>query len=113
MKTTISHGLKASKATPEDVQRVREFLQQLAEKVEDQENDLSEIGTFCHARFLSECGSHFERILFGFETLVENACDPNLGYLEWKPEIKSAMENSKAKETVQPIIHPSEAMRDR
>ena len=31
------------------------------------------------------------RIIFGFEVLVDNVCDPDLGYLEFKPEIKKLM----------------------
>jgi ketol-acid reductoisomerase len=32
------------------------------------------------------------RILFGFEVLVENACDPDLDYLDFNKEIKEALE---------------------
>lgn len=32
------------------------------------------------------------RVVWGFETLVENVCDPNVSYLEWRPDIKAAME---------------------
>ncbi len=28
------------------------------------------------------------RVIFGFEVLVDNVCDPDLDYLEFKPEIK-------------------------
>jgi len=85
------HGMRAAKASPQDINEMREFLFQLEEKVNDQEIPLSEIGKFCHARFNSDCGRHFRRILFGYETLIENACDPSLSYLEWKPEIKEAL----------------------
>jgi hypothetical protein len=85
------HGMVASKATQKDVNEMREFLFQLEEKIDDQDIPLSEIGKFCHARFKSDCGRHFRRVLFGYETLVENACDPELDYLEWKPEIKAAI----------------------
>jgi hypothetical protein len=84
-------GMTVAKATPEDITAMREFLFQLEEKVNDPENSLSEIGKFVHARFNSECGCHFQRILFGYETLIDNACDPSLSYLDWKPEIKKAL----------------------
>ena len=32
------------------------------------------------------------RILFGFEVLVENACDPDLDYLDFNKEIKEVLE---------------------
>ncbi|MBQ3414841.1 MAG: hypothetical protein IJH39_05745 [Clostridia bacterium] len=37
------------------------------------------------------CGS-FQRIVTNAEVLIDNACDTNLDYLEWKPEIKEAIE---------------------
>lgn len=32
------------------------------------------------------------RIIMGFEVLVDNCCDPNLDYLDFKPEMKKAFE---------------------
>ena len=32
------------------------------------------------------------RIIFGYEVLVDNVCDPDLDYLEFKSEIKKLME---------------------
>lgn len=32
------------------------------------------------------------RVVFGGQTMIDNACDPNLDYLDFKPEIKAAME---------------------
>lgn len=34
------------------------------------------------------------RIVFGYEVLVDNVCDPNLDYLEFKPEIKELLEKN-------------------
>lgn len=36
------------------------------------------------------CGS-FGRIVMDAEVLIDNACDPNLDYLEFKPEIMEAI----------------------
>jgi len=36
------------------------------------------------------CGS-FQRIVMDAQVLIDNACDPTLDYLEWKPEIKEAL----------------------
>ena len=33
------------------------------------------------------------RVVFGYEVLVDNVCDPDLDYLEFKPELKKLMEN--------------------
>ena len=35
------------------------------------------------------------RVIFGFEVLVDNVCDPDLDYLEFKPEIKKLFETEK------------------
>jgi ketol-acid reductoisomerase len=34
------------------------------------------------------------RIIMGFEVLVNNACDPELDYLDFKKEIKELMETN-------------------
>ena len=34
------------------------------------------------------------RVIFGFEVLVDNVCDPDLDYLEFKPEIKKLLEQN-------------------
>jgi hypothetical protein len=33
------------------------------------------------------------RVIMGFEVLVDNACDPDLDYLDFKPEIKKLMKD--------------------
>jgi hypothetical protein len=33
------------------------------------------------------------RIIFGYEVLIDNVCDPELDYLEFKPELKKLLEN--------------------
>jgi hypothetical protein len=33
------------------------------------------------------------RVVFGYEVLVDNVCDPDLDYLEFKPELKKLLEN--------------------
>ncbi len=38
------------------------------------------------------------RIIMGFEVLVDNACDPELDYLDFKKEIKELMEDCEAHE---------------
>jgi hypothetical protein len=34
------------------------------------------------------------RIIMGFEVLIDNACDPDLDYLDFKPEIKKLLEQN-------------------
>jgi len=44
------------------------------------------------------CGS-FDRIVTDAEVLIDNVCDPNLDYLEYKPEIKEAIEKYEQEKT--------------
>jgi len=88
----MSEGMKAAKATPADVDEMRDFLFKLEEMVSDlEEYDAGDIGDFCYAHFSAQCGRHFQRVLFGYDTLVDNACDPTLSHLDWKPEIEEAI----------------------
>lgn len=34
------------------------------------------------------------RVIIGFEVLVDNVCDPDLDYLDYKPEIKKLLEKN-------------------
>ena len=47
-----------------------------------------------YASYYQENISHiWSRILFGFEVLVDNVCDPELDYLDYKKELKQLMED--------------------
>ncbi len=35
------------------------------------------------------------RIIMGYEVLVDNVCDPDLDYLDFKPELKKLLDNEK------------------
>jgi hypothetical protein len=83
------HYITAARARPEQVQRVREWFQEL-EEVLDADKDYHEVGHWLLSTY-PRVDNEWERILFGYETIVENACDPTLSYLDFKPEIKAAM----------------------
>jgi hypothetical protein len=36
----------------------------------------------------------YGRVILGYEVLVDNVCDPDLDYLEFKPEIKQLLETT-------------------
>lgn len=44
----------------------------------------------------------WQRIVFGYETLLDNACDPNSKFLEWREDIAKFLEN-KNEETHSPF----------
>lgn len=90
--TEVTHHMTAAKCSTEDLGQVREFLRKLEELVHaGSHKDLVE---FVERNFEHHCGRHYERLIFGYETLVENACDPNVSHLEWKPEIKHLIEEA-------------------
>ncbi len=34
----------------------------------------------------------WRRVVFGYQVLVTNSCDPDKSFLDWKPEISAAIE---------------------
>lgn len=85
------HYIRQARASFDDIQRVRVFCNTLSDLMEDGASD-NDVLSFLDNQFQDGLGSHYDRILFGYETLVNNACDTSLSYLDWKPEIKAAME---------------------
>jgi hypothetical protein len=112
--------LRMSKAPQEHVDRLRRWMQfndelckidptnefewdELKKDWED-ENDFKEIikhceddGEFSWEYYMDYYQSNISyihmRIIFGYEVLVQNSCDPELDYLDYNKEIKSALEN--------------------
>lgn len=84
-------AMKMARAMPSQIEATRQWFQKLEELMEDEGNGPFEIGAYVLKTFEQNRIDEYERILFGYETLVENACDQSLSYLEWKPEIKKAL----------------------
>jgi hypothetical protein len=81
--------LRMARAYPDQVQRVREWFQKLEELLDDERTSSSDYGIWISAHY-HEVANDWERILFGYDTLIENVCDQTKSYLEFKPEILSA-----------------------
>jgi hypothetical protein len=87
----------------EDKQELRKIQQELGCDEEDEEILLE----FIKRRWSSaNYSGSFGRILFDCETLIDNCCDPELDYLEFKPSIMYAERN--ALEKVEKIITSGE-----
>lgn len=84
--------MKMAKANQDEVERLRVFMSELEEKL-NQGGDLRNIGEWVFNNF-----PDWRRVVEGYPILVENACDPALSYLEWKPELKQFVEESKGVE---------------
>ncbi len=89
---TTKHSLKMAKASPEEVENLRRFfntVETMFEKYNWQNDE----------QFIKVLKKKFnqvqwQRVVMGYEILVENMCDPNLSYLDYKPEIKNSYDNS-------------------
>jgi hypothetical protein len=79
--------LRMARAYPDQVQKVREWFQKLDEMVSSDSGDA--VGDWLLTSY-PEIENEWERILFGYDTLIENACDQTKSYLEFKPEILDA-----------------------
>ena len=78
--------MKMAKATEEEWDRAMKFALWVSSD-EAKELDDEEFG-----KQVGERCPHLCRIIYGYKVLVDNCADPNLDYLEFKPEIKAAME---------------------
>ena len=45
----------------------------------------------------ANCRGSIQRIVMDAQVLIDNACDPSLDYLEWRPDIRMLMEAHKEK----------------
>ena len=84
-------GIKMARAYPEQIESMRKWFHELEVILDDDNKDVTDIGKFIVDTFETRRIDEYERILFGYETLVDNACDKSKSYLDWKPEIKEAL----------------------
>jgi len=93
--------MKMAKASDEEIQTMRDFMLFLENAIEngfvleadDTERDLDgdkEIMDEIEKRW-GKAGAAWRRVIEGFDVLVHGCCDPDLDYLEWKPEIRAAL----------------------
>jgi hypothetical protein len=81
------HYVTQAKASQEEVDRLIHFLRSLEELVDSYDED-----ALLDLLFNGGVPT-WERTVFGYLVLVDNACDPDKGYLDWKPEIKKLLHN--------------------
>lgn len=80
--------MKMAKAPPEEVEKVLAFVVGLRERIHPlhSDGDDEKLG-----KWVRENAPPLERVAFGYDVLIRNACDPNLDYLEFRPDIRQAM----------------------
>jgi hypothetical protein len=109
--------MRMAKAPQEHVDRLRKWLQfndelckidptnefEWDEFKKDWEDDFNQIIKHCEDEdgfnweyymdyYQSDISHIHMRIIFGFEVLVDNVCDPELDYLDFNPELKKLLE---------------------
>ena len=70
--------------TPTDFEHFEDPWQQrfIMELFEDGKPNFEQVARIIHSLF--DCGSH-GRVVMGCEILIDNVCDPNKDYLDYKP----------------------------
>jgi hypothetical protein len=76
-----------AKASKEEWEKVMRWVHDLDEELKYPTKDDKELGDW-----LRKTAPNLFRVVFGYQVLVDNACDPNADALEFKPEIVAAME---------------------
>jgi hypothetical protein len=103
--------MKMAKADQDDIDKTIAFFQLVEEFMEygkhttwtdDDEEQSVELDDVAFVEKLrSMWGGRFRpngvdcawmRVVFGYQVLVDNACDPNASTLEWKPELAKLLE---------------------
>lgn len=111
--------MKMAKATPDDIQRVIDFFRFIeefmdygaytpeSEEVEEDSVDLTDEQFVEHLRKLwgrrfgpVKVDAAWSRVVFGFQVLLDNVCDPEADTLEWKPEIAKKLADPEGLEEV-------------
>ena len=113
--------MKLSKASPEEIDRLENFLNFIeeyfrfgsysprGENGEESEEEPQELNPEQFVEVMKELwqggfpyygrgvNSTWGKITFGYRTLVENSCDPDLSFLEWRPDIKGFLDSTDEK----------------
>lgn len=92
--TPHAYHVVMAKASPDDIEATRQFLDALETNLIDDGIDAELLGRWIQNAY-PEIQSTLERILLGYEVLVNNACDPSLTYLDWKPALKQLLTQAK------------------
>lgn len=95
--------MKMARAKDSDITELLEFLRDLETQMSECDN--TTLGRWVGDHF-PDVKHGYERILFGYTVMFENACDPTKDTLEWKPEISRAMsdENKAVVEAAKDVV---------
>lgn len=99
-------GLRMAKSSPEEMEKMLEFFNGLEAIFEgefemDPLDDYATVQEEAVGKYVAEWWEKFldgswSRFYWGFDTMLRSAADPDLTYLEWKPEIKAILDAHEA-----------------
>lgn len=85
IKALPANSMKMARGDDADIDVLRRFFLDLEEAYEEGLED-EEITALVDSRF-DEVGARWRRVVDGFMILRNTCTDPNLSYLDWKPEL--------------------------
>lgn len=81
-------GMRQAKASKEDIQALVDFFNDLDEALEGYgRGPTDERLAAIIGRHWNTVSCSWRRVVFGCEMLIENCCDPELTYLEWRKDV--------------------------
>lgn len=87
--------MKMAKPSEKDNEAVLQFFQELEETLDNSLTDVTdEAIAKAVLRHWPAVAMSWSRVYWAGLTAIENACDPDLTYLDYKPELKRLMENA-------------------
>lgn len=107
--------MKVTKLPKEDLIRLDKFMEMLYEVLNDgtyTEGEESEPELVSPERFMELAKEHwfgsdwfrsnqlmglYNILSIGYRTLIDNACDPDVNYIEWRPDVKAFLESTSTK----------------
>jgi len=79
--------MKMAKAPRGEWERVMKFAQELEHEIKYREKTNEQLGAWVRK------APPLFRVIFGYQVLVDNCCDPNEDILEFKPELRAIAES--------------------
>jgi hypothetical protein len=87
--------MRVAKAERQEIFDFMRFFQKLERMSEERWDEPEKIGKYAMS-WLKNKGHGYYRILIGYDTLVNNCCDPDLDHLDFRKDIKDFLESQPA-----------------
>lgn len=86
--------MKMAKASKADIKAMQEFFDTIEEHIEEY-SSAKKIGDYVRQCMRGVLASARNRVILGCDILIDNVCDPDKDYLDYKPELKSLLPETK------------------